>query len=263
MTSQGSRRELVLVLAAFTMVIEVAVLAGLVPMITIGGLRLSASLVPALVLGIACGARLLGRSSLRYSAAGFWAAVGLLLLALCAMLAEQGRLTLVPTLLLAALNEELVYRLAIPAVVAAGLGATGVGARSARIGGLVVGAAWFCLLPGHTQQVSSLTGLVPYIGFAALTAIIVYRSGSILPVAVVHGAANIFTYLMWEQAVPPDERSIAIAGVLSLLVIVYGRTSRVTIGDNGGLIDVYTGQPVLPNGYVLAGQPNMAGFVSR
>ena len=101
----------------------------------------------------------------------------------------------------AAFDEELVYRLAIPAVIAAALRLGNVRPNAARIAGLLGAGIWFCLLPGHLDQVSSPAGFVPYVSFAALSAFVVYRSGSILPVAVAHAISNILTFLMFGAAV--------------------------------------------------------------
>jgi hypothetical protein len=243
-TILASRRMLVLALSGLTALVEVADIMGAIPSIPIGGLNLSASLLPALALGLACGSRLLGRSTIRRAAIGFWVSCGVLLPALAFAYLREGRIELFPALVLAALNEELVYRLAIPAVVAAALRLGNVRPNAARIAGLAFAGLWFCLLPGHLDQVSSPAGLAPYIGFATLSAIIVYRSGSILPMAIGHAISNLLTVLMWREAVPADARSAGLACVLALLVLAYGRPSRITVGDGGGLIDTYTGLQV-------------------
>lgn len=239
-----TRRNLVLALSGVTAFTEVLDIAGIIPTIPIGGLDLSASLVPALVLGVACGSRLLGRSTIRRAAAGFWIAVGVLMPVLAILYIREGRFELYPALVLAALDEELVYRLAIPAVIAAALRLGNVRPAPARIAGLVAAGLWFCLLPGHLEQVTNPAGIVPYVAFAALAALIVYRSGSILPMAIGHAISNLLTVLMWQSAVPADARSAGLACVLALLVLAYGRPSRITVGDDGNLVDIQTGLAV-------------------
>lgn len=239
-----TRRSLVLALSTLTMFVEIADIIGAIPPISIGGLDLSASLIPALALGLVCGSRLLGRSTLRRAAAGFWIAVGVLLPTLALLFVQQGRAELVPALILAALNEELVYRLAIPAVLAAVLRVGNVRPNTARIAGLTGAGLWFVLLPGHVEQMDSFGTFVPYVAFAALSAVIVYRSGSILPMAIGHAISNLLTVLMWQEAVPADARSIGLACVLALLVLAYGRPSRIAHSDDGGLVDIKTGLPV-------------------
>lgn len=240
----STRRTLVLVLSGITMLTEAADIAHIVPFIPVGGLDLSASLLPALALGLACGSRLLGRSSIRRAALGFWVLVGLLMPAIAVLFWQTGRLELVPTLILAALNEELVYRLAIPAVIAAALRLGKVRPNAARIAGLAFAALWFCLLPGHLEQIQGPAGFAPYVAFSSLSAFIVYRSGSIVPMAIGHAIANLLTVLVWRDAVPADARSLGMATVLCLLALAYGRPQRITVGDDGGLVDIQTGLAV-------------------
>ncbi|HRW38577.1 MAG: CPBP family intramembrane metalloprotease [Acidimicrobiales bacterium] len=239
-----TRRTLVLALAGLTALVELADVMGAVPGIPVGGITLSTSLLPSLALGLACGSRLLGRSTIRRAATWFWLAMAVVLPVLSFLYWREGRLELVPALVLAALNEELVYRLAVPAIIAAALRLGRVRPGPARIAGLVGAGLWFCLLPGHLEQVTSPAGVVPYVAFAALSAFIVYRSGSILPMALGHAISNLLTVLMWREAVPADVRSIGLACMLGLLVLAYGRPSRITVGDDGGLIDIHTGLEV-------------------
>lgn len=240
----SSRRNLVLLLSLVTMLTEVAFMAGWLPPIEIDAINLSMSLVPALVLGVACGSRLLGRSAIRRAAVWFWGAAGVLMAGLAVVYLRDGRIELYPALVLAALNEELVFRLAIPAVIAAALRVGNVRPNAARIAGLTMAGAWFVLLPGHVEQMTSPLGLLPYASFAALSALIVYRSGSILPLAIAHAISNLLTMAMWQDAVPADARSIGLACVLSLLVLAYGRSRRITVADDGGLVDTQTGLSV-------------------
>jgi hypothetical protein len=239
-----TRRSLVLALAALTTLTEVADLLGVFESFALGGIYLPVSIIPALALGLACGSRLLGRSTLRYAATGFWLAIGVLLPALALLYWREGRIEVFPALILAALNEELVYRLAIPAVIAAALRAGKVRPNAARIAGLTLAGLWFVLLPGHVEQMDTVVDLFPYVAFAGLSALIVYRSGSILPMAIGHAVANLLTVLMWREAVPADTRSLAMASVLALLVLAYGRPSRITHDDAGGLLDTHTGLAV-------------------
>ena len=237
----SNRRTLVLGLAGITMLVEILDIAGLVPVLPIGGLNLSLSLLPALALALACGSRLLGRSAFRRAAIGFWVLVGVLIPLLAFRYWQTGRLELVPALIFAALDEELVYRLAIPAVIAAALRLGKVRPNAARIAGLAGAGLWFCVLPGHIDQISSPAGFAPYVAFAGLGAFIVYRSGSVLPMALGHAIANLLTVLMFRDAMTDDVRSIGMATVLCLLALAYAQPRRITVGDDGGLVDTRTG----------------------
>lgn len=237
----SQRRTIVLALAGVTTAVEAASVAGILDTFAFGGLNLSVALIPALALAVACGSRLLGRSSLRHAALGFWVAVGILLPALAVAFVRTGRGDAFVALVLAALGEELIYRLAIPAVVAASLRLGNVRPNTARIAGLAFAGLWFVLLPGHLEQIDGLLGFLPYISFASLSAFIVYRSGSILPMAIGHAISNLLTVLVWREAVPADARSVGLACILGLLVLAYGRSQRLTIGDDGELLDTHTG----------------------
>jgi hypothetical protein len=241
-----SRRNLVLTLAGVTSVTEAASVGHLLPDLPVGALDLSIALLPALVLAIACGSRLLGRSAIRRAAAGFWIASAVLLVGLAGAYLREGRFVdFYPALVAAALGEELIYRLAIPAAIAAALRVGGVRPNAARIAGLAGAALWFVLLPGHREQVTNPAGIIPFVAFAALSAFIVYRSGSVLPMAIGHAVSNLLTVLMWREAVPADARSVGLACVLGLLVLAYGQTRTITHGDDGRLLDVRTGLAVV------------------
>ena len=239
-----SRRRLVLLAAAFTVVVEVLSIAGVLPPVKIGGLPLSLSLIPALGLGVACGDRLLGRSTLRRVAIGYWIVAGLALAGLAGLYIHYGHAALFIALAAAALGEELVYRLAIPAVVAVALIYAGVTPTRARIAGLALAGVWFVALPGHRDQMHSAAGAVPFIAFATLSAVLVYRSGSVLPMAASHAVVNMLTLLAWNDDLPTSARSMGFAAVLGLLVLAYGRPQRLTLDPERGMVDTSTGLKV-------------------
>ncbi len=240
----SNRRALVLALCGLTALTEAASVAKLLPDLPVADLDISIALLPALVLAVACGPRLLGRSTARPFAAAFWV-FGLIALPVLGFeFWRIGRLDWYPGLIAAALGEELVYRLAIPAVIAVALRLGHVRPDLARIAGLAGAGIWFVLLPGHQEQMGSVAGAAPFVAFAALAAFIVYRSGSILPMAVAHACSNLLTVLMWQNAIGSSARSAALASVLLLLVIAYGRPSRLTLGDEGELVDTRTGMAV-------------------
>lgn len=235
------RRALVLALAGITALTEAAFVAGIVPGLHMADLDLSIAILPALVLGVACGARLLGRSTRRRAAVAYWLLAAVMLPALAYAFAHIHRIGWYSGLLAAALGEELIYRLAIPAVIAAALRIGGVRPTGARIAGLAGAGLWFVLLPGHREQMTSLATALPFVAFAALAAVIVYRSGSILPMAIGHAISNLLTVLMWQHGITPPARSIALGFALALLLMAYGKPSRITLGDDGELVDTQTG----------------------
>lgn len=240
----GSRRRLVLTMALVTVLVEIAAMSGAVEPIWVGGIPIPLSFLPGMGLAAVCGERLLGRSTARPAAVAYWTAIVAVLAATASIYLRYGHLDLWTGLVAASLNEELVYRLAVPAVVAFVLRVGQVRPDIARIASLVVGGAWFVLLPGHREQMSTAAGALPFIAFAVLAAVIVHRSGSILPMAAGHAVSNLLTFLVWGDAVRSDARSMGLACVLGLLVVAYGRPRRLTLDDHGGMVDIRTGLAV-------------------
>ena len=245
MLAETRRRRLVLSMAAFTTLVEALSVAGLLPSVRVGRLDLSLAILPALGLAVACGDRLVGRSSLRRVAAWYWIVASLVLAGLLVAYIAQGDASLYLSLVVAALGEELVYRVAVPATVAVILVTTGLVENRARIWGLVVAGMWFMALPGHREQITSVGAFLSLLFFTLLASILVYRSGSLLPMALGHAVANLTTVLMWQEALPPDFRGVLLASVLALLALAYGRPRRFTLDDERGLIDIQTGLPVI------------------
>lgn len=240
----GSRRRLVLVMAVATTLAEIASIGGWLPLIPVATLHIPLSFLPALGLAAVCGERLLGRSASRRRAVVYWVFVGAALAITAGLYIRSGHAALWVGLVGASANEELVYRLAIPAVIAAVLRLGRVRVDVARITSLALAGLWFVLLPGHREQMGSVAGALPFVAFAALAAFVVYRSGSILPMAAGHAISNLLTFLVWGDAATTDARSMGVAFVLCLLVLAYGRPRRITVGDNGGLLDTRTGLEV-------------------
>lgn len=242
--ASSGRRDVVLGLALVTTVVEILCYYGnTLPSIRVGDFTISGSTVPGLALAAACGRRLFGRSSTRRAALSFWIATALAMTAFALAYADLHRLIDVPALVLAAFDEELVYRLAAPAVIAFALRRF-VPAPSARIAGLAMAGLWFVLLPGHREQMTSPALAIPFIAYATLSAIVVYRSGSIIPMAVTHATSNLLTILMWNDALAGDVRSMGVTFVVVLLIVAYGRHRPVAHGDRGGLVDIRTGLPL-------------------
>lgn len=241
---RGARRTVVLVLAAITALTEVASVAGSLPYLGVADLDVSASLIPAVLLAVACGTRLFGRARSRRAATGYWVGAAILAPTLAVGYWRAGRFGWYPGLVASAFGEELVYRLAIPAVMAAVLRLGGIRARPARIAGLIGAGLWFVLLPGHREQMHSPASTLSFVAFAALAAVMVYRSGSILPMAIAHAVSNLLTVLMWQHELVGSVRSAGLACVLALLAAAYGRSSRITVGDDGTLVDIHTGLQV-------------------
>lgn len=239
------RRSQILLLAIFTIVVEVLGTADLLPGVRIGALEIPLSTLPAFALAVACGARLLGRSSHRLVAVGYWALIAGALPALFVLYARQDRPGLWLSFVVAAFAEEFIYRLAIPMVLASALRRAGMRSEWARPAGFLVAAVWFVLLPGHRDQMEHLASAAPFVAYAALAAFVVYRSGSVLPMGAAHAVTNLLTALLWTGSTSANQRSMSLVVVLVALVLAYGRPRRLTLTDDGELVDTSTGLEVV------------------
>lgn len=214
-------RRVVLALAALTMAVEVAGLAFL-PTIDIGTIALSPSVVPALCLAVALGpAR---RSSVRDDAVlPFWCAI-VVGLAMGSVLFWQAgdAIDLLP-LLAAAADEEIVYRLAAPMVIAVALTLLRVPPRPARVTGYLVAGAWWVLLPGHQAQTTTLAAFGSYVAFAALAAVVVARSRALVAMSAAHAVLNLLTISQSRGEIGPNARGVLVACLLLMLVGTFAR----------------------------------------
>jgi hypothetical protein len=210
-------RMLVLALATITMVVEMGSLLASVS-VDIGSFSLSASAVPSLLLLVFLGAQGVGAARDRDRLVPFWIAM-VAGLGLGATLFERtGDLVDVGALLVAATNEEVVYRFAVPVVAATGLMVLRVPATAARVAGYLAAGAWWVLLPGHQQQVANAANLATYVAFAVISALVVARSRAIVPMAVAHSVLNIITIAHARGDITGGSRSALSACLLFLLV---------------------------------------------
>jgi hypothetical protein len=119
--------------------------------------------------------------------------------------------------------------------------------RPARVAGLVVAAIWFVLLPGHQQQVETFVDVLPFVSFAALSAVVVYRSGSLLATTATHAVMNMLTIISIGGDMSRPARSVTTAVLLLLLLTGYGfvrpKRTEPTSGDGETVIDLRDGVP--------------------
>jgi hypothetical protein len=141
------------------------------------------------------------------------------------MLARDDHLADAFGLGLAAMGEEVVYRFAVPAVVAAMLLAVRVPVTAARVAGFAVAGVWFVVLPGHRAQIDGAAEVLPFIAFAALSALVVYRSGSLYAAGAAHWVMNMLTVLTVTDVMGNAGRGITVGALLLLLVSAYGLSS--------------------------------------
>jgi membrane protease YdiL (CAAX protease family) len=129
-------------------------------------------------------------------------------------------------LVIAALGEELVYRLAVLIVVgvvcSAALGrnwrnaedwGTGPGVVAIAAAGVV-----FAFLPGHVAQMSDTLHAIPFVSLGIVLGYVVLRTGALLPAAVVHALLNLATIAADTGHAPVILRTALSAAALLALV---------------------------------------------
>jgi membrane protease YdiL (CAAX protease family) len=140
--------------------------------------------------------------------------------------ANLGSIDEVLGLVLGALDEELVYRLAVLIVIGAGCAALlGRNWRNPEDWGLGPGVVAlfgsgivFALLPGHVAQMHDALGAVPFMSLGVVLAYAVLRTGALFPAVVVHASLNLVTIVAFIDGVPDVWRISFAACALVALV---------------------------------------------
>jgi hypothetical protein len=142
-------------------------------------------------------------------------------------------------LVLAALGEELVYRLAVLIVVGALVARlSGHSWRNAEdwgpvagISALLAGGLIFTLLPGHVAQMNSALTALPFASLGVVLGYAVLRTGALLPAVVVHAFLNIATI-----AVLAGEVSVEMRTALALVALVALVSGTIVAGLRLGML---------------------------
>ncbi|CAN5722273.1 hypothetical protein BH24ACT3_BH24ACT3_09040 [soil metagenome] len=229
------RRQWLLAAATVTLLLEILGLAGVVDHVVLGRINLSPSLPASFLVAALAGTTIVGRRTDGRAALAYWVMGAVVLAGAGLAFARVNDPADVTGVILAGFNEELVYRLAVPMAVAVVLMVVGMGDRLALAAGFVLAGVWFVLLPGHRSQITEAGDVASYLAFAALSAIIAYRSAAVLAAGLVHVVVNLLTLLMWQGELSPGVRSAVIGGLLALLVLAYG--VRVPTRERG-MVDV-------------------------
>lgn len=130
-------------------------------------------------------------------------------------------------LILAALGEELVYRLAILILVGAGCAKLlGRNWRNAEDWGVVPGLVAllaaglvFTLLPGHVAQMSDTLHALPFACLGVVLGYAVLRTGALFPATVVHAVLNLATIAAISGSISLELRTALCASALLALVL--------------------------------------------
>jgi membrane protease YdiL (CAAX protease family) len=140
-------------------------------------------------------------------------------------------------LVLGALDEELVYRLAVLIIVGAGAAALlrrnwrnpedwglGPGIIAMLASGIV-----FMLLPGHVAQMSSATRALPFAALGIILAYAVLRTGALLPAVATHALLNLVTIAALTGNVS-DAWRVAFSATLLVALIVATLAAGIRLG---------------------------------
>ncbi len=130
-------------------------------------------------------------------------------------------------LVLAALDEELVYRVAVLILVgAAGAKLTGRNWRNSEDWGIGPGVVAilasgvvFTVLPGHVAQMSDTLHALPFVCLGMVLGYAVLRTGALLPATVVHALLNLATIAAFNGNISRALRTSLSAAALVALVL--------------------------------------------
>jgi hypothetical protein len=226
----------VLVVSATVVTIDVATAWWGQPRWALGGVLLSPALPLAFVLIALVGRTRIG---LDRSALAAWreCLVGLglaLSVSAFAWAADVGGTARVAGVAVGAASEEIVYRFAavvlIGALCARTLGRDWRDTARWGTGPIVVAltgaAAVFSVLPGHVEQMTGASSIVPFASLAVLLGYVALRTGSLLPGVAAHILLDLLTLAFLAGELPGTVRAPAAATVLAALafgVMVAGR----------------------------------------
>ena len=219
----------VLVVAALTIVVDVASAWLGLSIGHLGRIALSPALPLAVLLAARIGASALGctRSGMRAwreLAVGLGALLATSVVVYSVDLGQPGEAA---GLVIGAVGEELVYRLAVLVLV---------GALAARCAGrdwrrmdrwgngtgtaaLLGGAVVFSALPGHVVQMRGPASIVSFASLAVVLGWVVLRTGAIWPAIVAHAVLNLTTITVFTIDAPSGLRLGLVAGTLIALVV--------------------------------------------
>ncbi|HLF41256.1 MAG TPA: CPBP family glutamic-type intramembrane protease, partial [Acidimicrobiia bacterium] len=188
-----------------------AELAGVVglwrPLGTLGVIHVPASAVPAFLLLVVFGARLVPAAR-SWAPFLLWAAVVAAVPAWC-FRDLFGGFDGFSGFVVAAVHEEVVFRAAFPVVVWRILDGTGIVPAWSRMGAILLPAAVFAVLPNHLFQAAGAVGVLPFFTFALFFGLLVRSPSFILPAALAHLSVNLLTVPVTHGFVSPGARAVA------------------------------------------------------
>ena len=220
------RRWGAVTLVFLTVLVEISAFTEQLSFLRFGAIQASLSIVPGLLLAAFLGRTIVGRQGNHDAFVTFWACAVVILSVAVIGFSRLDHPIELAGLVVVSVDEELVYRLALPVLLAAALVGFGLPRKWCRIlGYTIAGAAWV-LLPGHRAQMHNPAEVFTFIEFAFLMAVICLRSGSVLATATAHVCSNLLTVLVWREVLPQSDRSLMFGGLLALMLLAYGMRIR-------------------------------------
>ncbi|HEX5587560.1 MAG TPA: CPBP family intramembrane glutamic endopeptidase [Acidimicrobiia bacterium] len=219
----------ILGLAALTVVVDVGTAWADISLGTLGEVPVSPALPLGLVLAALIGFRRLGLDRANLEAWREFLVIGgaAMLFGVYEYAQHPGGLGDAFGLVVGALGEELVYRLAVLVVVGAGAAKLlGRNWRNSEDWGAVAGVTAllaaglvFTLLPGHVAQMSDTLHALPFACLGLVLGYAVLRTGALFPAAVVHALLNLTTIAALDGDVAIGLRTALAALALIALVL--------------------------------------------
>jgi membrane protease YdiL (CAAX protease family) len=226
----------IVAMAAFTVVFDVVTAWRGFNLGDLGMVPISPTLPIELVLVVMVGWRRLGLDRTNLAAWHEFLAVGTaaLLFGVIQYSRHIGGFAEAVGLVLAALDEEIVYRLAVLILVGATVAKlSGRNWRNAEdwgvgpgLAAIVASGVVFTVLPGHVAQISDTLHALPFVALGMVLGYAMLRTGALLPAVVVHALLNLATIAAFKGEIPIALRSTLAAALLIALVlgtIVAGR----------------------------------------
>jgi membrane protease YdiL (CAAX protease family) len=245
-------RPSILVVAALTVAVDVGTAWADVTLGHLGRVPVSPALPLGILLAVMVGLRRLGldRANLLAWREFLVVSSAALLYGIAAYTLNLGGAREAFGLVVAALGEELVYRLAVLVLVGAACAAAlGRNWRNAEDWGVAPGLVAllaaglvFTLLPGHVAQMSDTLHALPFACLGVLLGYAVLRTGALFPAVIVHALLNLATIAALEGSVSPTVRSALAAVALVALVL-----ATIVAGKRLGILrPVVIEEPVTP-----------------
>jgi membrane protease YdiL (CAAX protease family) len=226
----------ILVVAALTVAVDVATAWADLSLGSIGAVPISPALPLAIALVLMLGLKRVGLDRSNLEAWREFLIIGgaAMGFGVYEYAQEPGGLADALGLVVGALGEELVYRVAVLMLVGAVTArAMGRNWRNSEDWGAIPGVAAllaagfvFTLLPGHVAQMSDALHALPFACLGVLLGYAVLRTGALLPATVVHALLNLTTIAALDGDVSVDHRSVLAALALIALVLATAVAGR-------------------------------------